>query len=215
MLDFSRHALALGFVTQMIMGISVRILPVFTGHALWSGALRTAVFWLLNVSVALRGLQAIVAAGYWPAAWPWIALSGPPALIAACLFGVNIGMTLRTEPMGDARGTVGHDPADAIVADLIAIDGVLDLLVRAGFAPLANPIMRATFARSITLRQASQLRGIPLEPVIASLRPLLPRGPRTAHRGDPGSGHRRIIGLTPVTDGPPASESVPPDTTSR
>ncbi len=201
MLDFSRHALALGFVTQMIMGISVRILPVFTGHTLWSGRTRTAVFWLLNASVALRGLQAVVAAGYWPAAWPWIALSGPPALAAVCIFSVNIAMTIRAVPTDHVPAAVPDDPTDATVADLIAVNGVLDLLIRAGFAPLANPVMRATFARSITLRQAAHLRGIPLDPLIASIRPLLQAAnPAPDTRGpDSGPQRPRVISMKSVS----------------
>ena len=38
---------------------------------------------------------------------------------------------------------------------------VLDLLVELGFKPLANPIMRNTVGRKVSLKQGSKLEGTP------------------------------------------------------
>jgi hypothetical protein len=59
---------------------------------------------------------------------------------------------------------------DRLVADVLLIPGALDVLVRAGFTPLLQPALRATLARTVTLRQACRLRGIALEPLAAELR---------------------------------------------
>ncbi len=90
MLDFSRHALGLGFATHVVMGIGARFTPVFCGTALWSPRGHRLAWWLLNLSLGIRALEVPLAAGYWPAVWPLLGLSGPPALAAFTLFAANI-----------------------------------------------------------------------------------------------------------------------------
>ncbi|MDF1521349.1 MAG: DUF1858 domain-containing protein [Trueperaceae bacterium] len=54
-----------------------------------------------------------------------------------------------------------HPILDRRVSDLLAAaPGVLERLVEAGFAPLANPAARAVLAPTVTLRQAIALRGL-------------------------------------------------------
>ena len=90
MLDFSRHALGLGFPTQMVMGIGGRFIPVSCTTRLWSPSAHRLAWWLLNASLLIRSLEAPLTAGYWPQVWPLLALSGPPAVAAFALFAVNI-----------------------------------------------------------------------------------------------------------------------------
>ncbi len=203
MLDFARHAVAFGFVTQMILGVASRVLPVFTGHRLWSPRLRAATWWLLNLGVLLRGLEAAVAAGVWPAAWPFIALSGPPAVAAMFLFTGNVMMTMRGQtsalrPSGP-RDVPDQLIPDQLISDLLRVPGVLELLVEAGFTPLRNPAMRATFARTVTLRQACRMRDVGLDPLAERIR-LLQTAQGSDRRSMDGSS---TIPLTPVTGGPP------------
>jgi hypothetical protein len=87
--DFARHAFALGFLSQLLMGVAGAFVPVFAGERLWSRRAHRAAFWLLNASVALRGLQ-VVAATAQPGVWPLIALSAPPAVAAFLLFALNL-----------------------------------------------------------------------------------------------------------------------------
>ena len=46
---------------------------------------------------------------------------------------------------------------------------VLDLLVELGFKPLANPIMRNTVGRKVSLKQRSNLEGTPMEKIVRTL----------------------------------------------
>ena len=95
LIDFGRHAFTFGFLTQMIIGVALRILPALSGAALWSSAWRDATFWLLNGTVALRGLQVVVAFGGPPVLWPFTAVSGVLGVAAFVAFTVNLAMTLR------------------------------------------------------------------------------------------------------------------------
>lgn len=101
--DFARHALAFGFVTQIMMGVATRVLPAFTGNVLWSPRARTAAFYLLNASVVLRALEVVVAVGFVPAAWPLIAIAGLPAVAAVVLFALNVVFTIFGRPNGGGR----------------------------------------------------------------------------------------------------------------
>jgi len=94
MLDLAQHTFALGFATQLIMGIGGRFVPTFVGRRPFGPGAHRLAFWLLNLAVALRGLEAAVALG-WAEAWPWLGLSGPPAVVALALFAVNMLAALR------------------------------------------------------------------------------------------------------------------------
>ncbi len=190
MLDFARHAVAFGFVTQTIMGVMSRVLPVFTGIPFWSVRARTASFVLLNLSVAIRGLEVVVVTGLWPGAWSLIALSGPPAVGAVLLFAANVVMTLRGRPAQASRPATDGDLADLPVLTLLQIPGALELLVGAGFTPLANPVLRATVARNVTLRQACTLKSVPLPPLLEQLAIL-----RASAKSEGDPADRRIAGL--------------------
>jgi hypothetical protein len=173
--DFARHALAFGFITQIMMGIATRILPVFTGNALWSPRARSAAFYLLNASIAMRALEAVVALGFMPVAWPFIALAGPPAVAAVVLFALNVVFTLYGRPAASVVATVPTMMADRRVSDILVIPGALEVLIDAGFTPLRNPVMRSALAGSVTLRQACSLKDVPLDPLVSRLQGL----PRT------------------------------------
>ena len=46
---------------------------------------------------------------------------------------------------------------------------VLDLLVELGFKPLANPIMRNTVVRKVSLKQGSKFEGTPMDKIVRTL----------------------------------------------
>jgi hypothetical protein len=93
--DFARHALTLGFLTQMIVGVTSRLVPMFSGRPLWDARGREATYWLLNAAVAARGMQVIVDRGGPWALWPWIAISGPLAVAALVAFTAAIMSSAR------------------------------------------------------------------------------------------------------------------------
>lgn len=93
--DFARHALTLGFLTQMIVGVSSRLLPMFSGRPLWNTRDREATYWLLNAAIAARGLQVIVDRGGPWALWPWVAVSGPLAATGLLVFTAAIVRSAR------------------------------------------------------------------------------------------------------------------------
>lgn len=180
-----RHALTVGFITTIMVGMASRIVPVFRGVPLWSARLREITFWLLATGNLIRVLFQSLSAFYGPA-WLRIAgLSGLLELAALTLFGINLWKTLDTATADEsARSARGVPIApESTVGDLLAAyPGLLPVFVRGGFAPLANPVLRRTLARAVSLRQACRMHGVDLEAFLKTLTEAAARseGGRTA-----------------------------------
>jgi len=97
-LDFARHAFTLGFLTQMIFGVSMRVIPMAAGLPLWSERWRDASFWLLNGGTLVRACEVVAFARGLAWLYPWSALSGVLAWLAFATFAVNVVLTLRGRP---------------------------------------------------------------------------------------------------------------------
>jgi hypothetical protein len=86
------HTLALGFVTMSIMGMAVRMLPIFEGAVVPLHGLMDGAFALLNAAVLLRLAYGTIP---FPAAWVGLALSGSLATLALVCFSVVVWRTLH------------------------------------------------------------------------------------------------------------------------
>jgi uncharacterized protein involved in response to NO len=106
-----RHALTVGFITTMMMGMAYRIVPVFRGVALWSTRLREITFWLLAVGNVIRVLFQSLSAAAGPV-WLRVAgISGVLELAALVLFAVNLWKTM--DAGATDGGTAAGRPATA------------------------------------------------------------------------------------------------------
>ena len=56
------------------------------------------------------------------------------------------------------------------VAEVVDHPEVLDLLVELGFTPLANPLMRQTLGRTVSIAQGAKMKGIDLNQIVNSLK---------------------------------------------
>jgi hypothetical protein len=91
--DAARHVFAVGFVTLLIVGMSLRILPVFSGKPLWSPRLAHATYALLLAGVAMRLLQ--YPGALWPVFYEAGSYMGIPVVLALLLFTFNLFRTMR------------------------------------------------------------------------------------------------------------------------
>jgi iron-sulfur cluster repair protein YtfE (RIC family) len=93
--DAARHVFTVGFLTLLIVGMSFRILPVFSGKTLWSSKLAFATYALILGGVAMRLLQypaAFRAKLYEAGSW-----MGVLVVAALILFTVNLVKTMRAK----------------------------------------------------------------------------------------------------------------------
>jgi len=100
--DASRHVYLLGFITLLIFGMSVRMLPGFMQKKrVWSPRLVEATFWLGNLAVVLRVMPLLMPMAVFET-WPGIAsvtqaafgLSGIAGLAALLCLTINLMKTL-------------------------------------------------------------------------------------------------------------------------
>ena len=91
--DAARHVFTIGFITLLIVGMSFRILPVFSGKTLWSPRLAHASYALLLLGTAMRLLQ--YPAAFRPVFFEVGSYMGIPVVLALVLFVVNLVRTMR------------------------------------------------------------------------------------------------------------------------
>lgn len=94
--DAARHVFTIGFLTLLIVGMSFRILPVFSGKSLWSPRLAHVTYGLIVAGVALRLFQ--YPAAFEPAFYRIGSFMGVFVVLALVLFLVNIVRTMRATP---------------------------------------------------------------------------------------------------------------------
>jgi hypothetical protein len=194
-----RHAITVGFVSMMIVGVASKVVPTLTGRdprtlsALWGP------FILLNLGCFLRvSLQTLT--DWTPAAYPLIGLSGTLELIALGWWGISLAVMMVTRPKINAEicQAGGPHPIDVQreAADCGSCDGAcecepdapqaivatqkvgevldrhpqaLEVFVQFGYEALKNPVTRRVMASRVTIAQAAQAKGVSLEALLARL----------------------------------------------
>ena len=91
--DAARHTFSVGFLTLIIIGMSFRILPVFSGKRLWSPRLARTTYALILLGTAMRLLQ--YPAAFRPVFYRIGAYMGVPVVVALLLFTFNLFRTMR------------------------------------------------------------------------------------------------------------------------
>jgi hypothetical protein len=94
--DAGRHVFTIGFLTLLIVGMSLRILPVFSGRRLWSPALARVTYALIIAGTAMRLLQ--YPAAFRPVFYGIGSYMGIPIVLGLVLFTVNLFRTMRGKP---------------------------------------------------------------------------------------------------------------------
>jgi len=114
--DAARHAFTIGFLTLLIVGMSFRILPVFSGKPLWSPRLAYATYGLLGLGAAMRLLQ--YPAAFHPVFYRIGAYMGIPVVLALCLYIFNLMRTMRAK---SAPETARREPAAPVFASTLPV----------------------------------------------------------------------------------------------
>ena len=112
--DAARHTFTIGFLTLLIVGMSLRILPVFSGKTLWSPRLAYATYTLLLLGTAMRLLQ--YPAAFRPVFYEIGSYMGIPVVAALVLYLVNLVRTMRGKPEG--RNVSSPPPRPAFASTL-------------------------------------------------------------------------------------------------
>ena len=181
-----RHALTVGFVMMMIVGVSSKVVPTLSGvdvrraNALWP------TFVLLNLGNLTR-VSSQIATDFFPSAYSIMGFSGFIEVLGLTLWGYELvsnlraGKKLEGQPLMIAAGPTKQITPQTVVGDVLAsYPESLQIFLKYGFSPLANPILRRTMARVITLEQACRREGANLENLLTDLNKLAVNQNRTS-----------------------------------
>jgi uncharacterized protein involved in response to NO len=154
----SRHALTVGFVSLMIVGVAWRILPIFSGAARPHPARIAAVFTLLLAGSLLR-VGGQIAAGLWGGGWHIVmGLSGWLELLGVYLFAQDLLRLLSGTPEAATLPGAGGPVAlslEAPVGPLVAHrPWLVPVFARYGMGQVSNPLFQRTVGQRATVAQA-------------------------------------------------------------
>lgn len=168
-----RHAVTVGFITTLMVGLGYRLLPLFIGVDLWRPGWMRPAFWLMAVGNATRVTFELLAATGERWAYLIMGTSGVMELAALGLFSISIWKTLsqrqqvlhseeQISPKTHLRWLLDHFP------------GAREELIRAGLHHLRNVPSVPSF---ITLEQAANVHGVNPNAIVERLRALLRPAP--------------------------------------
>jgi NnrS protein/Domain of unknown function (DUF1858) len=160
----TRHAVTVGFVSLMIVGVASKIVPTLGGVDVRRLSPLWGPFVLLNVGCALR-VVAQTLTDFTPAAYPVAGASGLLEVFALALWGAHLWriMSGRAAAAGAAPAHVPLTDGRPIAPDHLVGD-VLDqyphllaVFLSFGFHPLGNSLLRQAVAGHVTIGRACRL----------------------------------------------------------
>jgi hypothetical protein len=174
-----RHAITVGFVSLMIVGVAAKVVPTLNGvdvHALRSLWLP---YLLINGGCLLR-VTAQTLTDVTASSFPLAGLSGLMEVTGLALWGVHLwrimaGQHLEVpQRVRDQQYTwlLPGEPIRAShrVGDILnQYPALLPTFLAFGFQPLANPLFRRTVARHVTVERACRILNVDRDELLGSL----------------------------------------------
>jgi hypothetical protein len=178
----TRHAITVGFISLMIMGMAAKVVPTLNGVDPRSLSRLWGPFLLVNAGCLLRVAGQIVTD--WSArVYAILGLSGTLEVTGLAWWGLGLVWiilqgTRRESGVPPPRQTRPDQIAEHHhVADVLAWYPQTEaVFLQHGFTALHNPVLRRTLARQVSIRQAAALRGAELEALLEALNATIPRG---------------------------------------
>lgn len=171
-----RHALTVGFIMMMIVGVSSKVVPTLSGVDVRSARSLWPTFLLLNLGNLTR-VSFQIATDFSPAAYKVMGISGFIEVVGLTLWGyelfanMRVGRKLQKEASMMLQSSQGFQisPAVRVGEVLERYPQSLEVFVRHGFTPLRNPVLRKTMARVITIEQACRREGVDMSELLREL----------------------------------------------
>jgi hypothetical protein len=171
-----RHALTVGFIMMMIVGVSSKVVPTLSGVDVRHSRSLWPTFLLLNLGNLTR-VSFQIATDFSPAAYQVMGISGFIEVVGLTLWGyellanMRVGKKLQKQsaPVKEANQELEITPTVKVGEVLQTYPQSLDVFVRHGFTPLRNPVLRKTMARVITIEQACRREGVDMSELLREL----------------------------------------------
>lgn len=171
-----RHALTVGFIMMMIVGVSSKVVPTLAGVNVRRARSLWPTFLLLNIGNVTR-VSFQIGTDFFPAAYQVMGVSGFIEVVGLTLWGFELVANIRAgrklEKESSFSKTFAGEleiTADTKVGELLSqYPQSLEIFVRHGFTPLSNPVLRRTVARVVTIEQACRREGIDMTDLLSEL----------------------------------------------
>ena len=185
-----RHAITVGFISLMIVGVAAKVVPTLNGVDVHALSALWLPFLLINTGCALR-VVAQTLTDFTDRAFPVAGVSGILEVLGLALWGGHLWLIMagrarihNSEPRGIASYTTLSSnepiaPTNRVEEVLERYPNLLDTFVALGFKPLANPLLRKTLARHVTIERACRIVGADTQQFVGAL---------NARRGLPATG---------------------------
>jgi hypothetical protein len=173
-----RHAITVGFIMMMIVGVSSKVVPTLSGVDVRRSRTLWPTFILLNVGNTMR-VSFQIATDFTPGAYAVMGISGLIEVVGLSMWAYelvsNMRVGRRLEKQIPLEGLVQLRlltiKPQTLVSDILrSYPQSLDVFLRHGFTPLSNPVLRQTMARVVTVEQACRREGVDLNSLLRDLR---------------------------------------------
>jgi hypothetical protein len=173
----TRHAITVGFVSLMIVGVASKVVPTLNGVDVKTLSRLWAPFLFINAGCLLRVVGQTLT-DFTPVAFPFAGVSGLLEVSGLALWGGHLALIMAGRPR--LRAARAEEAAEALAgreiraSDRVALvledePRLLEVFVAAGFSLLASPHARQTIARVVTLSQACRRMGVDEKQFVAEL----------------------------------------------
>lgn len=168
----TRHAITVGFVSLMIVGVASKVVPTLRGADPRALPRLWVPFALLNAGCALR-VVGQTATDWADWVFPLAGVSGVLEVTGLAVWGAHLAGLMLRQP-GWAEASADRGPRHVTRRDYVAevLDrhpALLPVFVEFGFRPLANPVLRRTAARGVTVELACRIVGTDVTAFLAAL----------------------------------------------
>jgi Domain of unknown function (DUF1858)/NnrS protein len=170
----TRHAITVGFISMMILGVAAKVVPVLNGVDAHALSRLWLPFVLVNTGCLLR-VSTQILTDLAPGAFSVIGLSGVLEVTGIAAWGIGLYRVMNRASSANERVgrrlprpvSVDGEDKPGLVVD--AAPELLKVFAQFGFAPLQNPLLRRTLARQISIRQACRMHGVDEKELLAAL----------------------------------------------
>lgn len=171
-----RHAITVGFISMMIVGVSAKIVPTLKGVDVHGLSGLWVPFILINTGCSMRVTFQILT-DFQDAAFPIAGVSGLLEVTGLAVWGVHLWgiMNGRVQAFSTLTIHVPINRGDPVVGansvgDVLGVyPDLLPVFLEFGFTPLANPMLRKTLARRVTIDGAARRLGLDANTLLNSL----------------------------------------------
>jgi hypothetical protein len=172
-----RHAITVGFIMMMIVGVSSKVVPLLSGVDVKERTSLMPTFLLLNIGNMIR-ISTEIATDFIPGAYSLMGFSGFIEVVGLVLWGFEIFSNIRSGARLQREQSIGAagrneqliiTPQTKVGDVLDSYPQSLDIFLKFGFTPLSNPVLRKTMTRVVTLERACRLEDVDLDSLLAEL----------------------------------------------